>query len=131
MKNERNLPEKKSALIDASRQRLQALVDRDWLLLGGLLHPSLCYTHASGSTQDYDTYLEKLRQGIRYRTAQSDIETATVHTEVGVVTGLLDVDLTRVDGSEYRARSRITEVWLWDGNNWLLSAFQSTALRDS
>lgn len=117
-----------SSLIAASKLRLRVLLTRDWLLLKKLLHPSLRYIHATGVTQDYDTYLGSLKQGNRYRTAESNIESVYIHGDLGVIAGSLSIYVQRVDGSEYCGRSKITEIWHWNGNSWLLSSFQSTAI---
>lgn len=115
--------------IALSRSRLRGLVRGDWDAISNLVHPDLHYIHASGETQDQQTYLSYLRQNVNYISAESDIESTQIYTDSFTLVGTLKLHLKRLDGSEYRGLSRFTEIWRMDGGRWKLVVFQSTLIK--
>ena len=115
-------------LLALETQRYQAIVQSDIEFLDTLLDDRLIFTHASGKVDNKDSFFGSLTSGnLDYRTI--DIEDAEVrmYESCGVVTGKSHLEIN-VRGEDRRLSLRFTTVWVQQGNDWKVVAYQSTLI---
>lgn len=127
------------ALKLASLTRAEATHQLDLATLDALYDAELCYTHATGKEHNKAEYMAFLQNGSTYPKVDMAIEHISADNQLGVVTGELNIEVLRLDGTVYQGRSRVTEIWKWvessgtkgssgTEGSWKLWRFQSTKL---
>jgi hypothetical protein len=111
-----------ATLIAADDARLAAMLGADIDALDALFADELVFVHTRGRREDKAAYLESLRSGrLRYRSLTRTSIDARVVGEVGILTGMLAMEVTAHDAVR-SADARFMTVWLWRNGRWVLLA---------
>lgn len=118
-----------AAVRAAEQKRCAAMLANDVAALGALLDPRLQFHHATGAIDGKDAYLAKMTAGhIEYVAIRWDEELVTpLAPEAALLTGRMTTDV-RVEGVGKQLNNRVITVWVRDGREWRLVAFQSTPI---
>ena len=112
--------------LQAERARAEALVARDAAALAALLHPDLCYVHATGIRHDRDGTLQTLQTGPRFLEVVLTPEQVLDLPEGAALSGRLFMRLQREGEAVVEAHSWVSALWLRGADGWRLRLFQST-----
>ncbi len=119
---------REAALRTAEMQRFQAQVDVNTKVLDQLLDDALEYSHSNGELDTKASFIESLTSGRRdYVTTAATIETVRIFGDVAIIRGRAKV--TVADGGQSRDLDLgYTDIWLWKGNRWQMTAWRSARL---
>lgn len=107
-------------------QRFEAMVKGDVAALDGLLSNDLTYTHSNGTVETKRQFLDSIASKIlEYRFIDAKDVQVRVHGDAAIVTGRASVKLA-ARGQETDLPLRFTAVYLREGGEWKLAAWQST-----
>jgi ketosteroid isomerase-like protein len=112
---------------DAEARRYAAMIANDRKALDALLADDLVYTHSTAAKETKTEFVERLSSGLRYKAITSREQTIRVFGDVGLVNGLNRMDVER-KGEPVTFDIRFLAVYVRDGGNWRMSAWQSTRL---
>lgn len=112
--------------LDEARQ--QATLSKDIDAVAGILGATLRYVHGSGTDEDRDLYLQRLREGfydyrglkVSRREFRRFGDTVLVHGDIAIH--------VFVQGNEKRFDSRYLQIWANESGAWRMVAWQSTPL---
>jgi ketosteroid isomerase-like protein len=118
--------------LDADRWFFDALLGADVAALDAVLAPEfLIVDVAAGAVTDRDAFIEFVASGaVRFTTIDSFPDEAVVRRfdNVTIVVGRTEMTFTMPDGTEVRAASRYTHVFVSSGGRWRLVSAQGTAI---
>ncbi len=113
-------------VLEVSRRRGAALVDRAFDALGEMLAEELRYTHATGVVHDRAGYLEFVRERLQFDSVRLDVASIGLDEQLAIVCGTLHQTIRRRGETEPVALvSSVVEVWKRQ-DTWQLVVFQST-----
>ena len=113
-------------VLEVSRRRGVALVERAYDSLADMLADELRYTHATGVTHDRAGYLEFVRERLQFDAVRLEVTSIGLDQEMAVVCGTLNQTIRRRGETEaVDLTSAVTEVWI-RRKGWQLAVFQST-----
>ena len=105
--------------------RSRALTQQDHERLEGLCHPQLRYTHSTGFTDTYDTYLERCRSGYyAYRAIDCTVQ-AACHVGDTLLVEEQMLAQVEIDGSPRDVDTRALSVWVREDANWRLVGYHA------
>lgn len=111
-------------------RRYTAVVEGDFATFAALAHPELAYTHSDGTLDSLSSYLDKCASGFYvYHRIEHPIERIVVVGDSAVVIGEMHADLT-AGGIHKRLANRCLAVWVREGEEWKLLAYQPTVIPD-
>lgn len=118
-----------AAVLAAEQRRCAAMLQNSADALEPLLDPRLHFSHATGVVDDKPTLLAKIASGRILYTgiAWSEDRVIELADNAAILAGRMTTDVT-VEGTEKRLNNRVITVWTKSGEDWLLTAFQSTPL---
>jgi hypothetical protein len=115
-------------VLDAERQRVDALARDDHAALARLLHADLSYTHSNGAVDDKPAFLASLTSGrVKYRSLQHADQRVRLYGDTALLTGTSQVQVV-VNGNNLPLKLRFTMLYVQEGGTWQLAAWQSTRL---
>lgn len=111
----------------AERTRTEALKRQDTASLERLLAPDYIYIHASGRSEDKDTYLRAIGSGAFQWTGFHHVDTIVrpVAADTALMYGFVHATKQQA-GEERTLLFRSVSVWVRDGDEWKLT-FQQNA----
>lgn len=113
-------------VLEASRRRGVALVDRAYDSLADMLADELRYTHATGVTHDRASYLEFVRERLQFEAVNLEVASIGLDEKMAVLCGTLNQTIRRRGETQsVDLTSTVTEVWI-RRKGWQLAVFQST-----
>lgn len=112
--------------LDEARQ--QATLSKDIDSVAGIIGATLRYVHGSGTDEDRDLYLQRLREGfydyrglkVSRREFRRFGDTVLVHGDIAIH--------VFVQGNEKQFDSRYLQIWANESGAWRMVAWQSTPL---
>jgi ketosteroid isomerase-like protein len=114
---------------DLEDRRYAAMVDADLDTLDDLLSDDVIYTHSDASVDTKKSYLDMLRsEELVYLDVEHTTDLVLTRPGVAIVTGTMSGSI-RMHGAEKTLNSRVAAVWVTDGGQWRLAAFQPTPIR--
>jgi hypothetical protein len=122
---------REAALRAAELARFEANVNADAKVLGELLDDGLEYVHSNGELDSKQSFIESLTTGRRdYAKTDASIESVRFFGDVAIIRGKARV--TVIDaGTSRDLHIGYTDVWVWKGNHWRMTAWRSARLPDS
>ncbi|MEZ5660121.1 MAG: nuclear transport factor 2 family protein [Burkholderiaceae bacterium] len=112
--------------LDEARQRATLAKDID--SVAGIIGATLRYVHGSGTDEDRDLYLQRLREGFYdYRGLKVSRREFRRFGETVLVHGDIAIHVV-VNGNEKNFVSRYLQVWADEGGAWQMIAWQSTPM---
>ena len=121
-----------TALRSAETTRFEAQVNADAKVLGQLLDDGLEYTHSNGDLDTKTSFIDSLVTGTRdYISSTATIETVRIFGDVGVIRGKAKVTVGGKDRQPQDLHIGYTDIWLWKGGRWQMTAWRSVRLPDS
>lgn len=115
-------------VLRAERERVAALVADDFAALDRLLSPALNYGHSSGVAETKAEYLDALRSGrLKYKSLEHSSPSVRIHGDTAIMQGTSKVRAVS-GGVESTVNLRFLLVYIRDGGQWRLAAWQSTRL---
>jgi ketosteroid isomerase-like protein len=107
-------------------RRYQAMTDADVATLRELFSPSLVYTHSDASSDGKQSYLDRIATGdLDYGPIDHPETSVVVHGDCAIVVGDMRGEV-HIGGQLRALNSRALAVWVREGDNWLLLAWQPT-----
>jgi ketosteroid isomerase-like protein len=107
-------------------RRYQAMTDGDVDTLAELFSPGLLYSHSDATTDSKQSYLDRLASGyFDYGPMEHPEHSVLVRGDCAVVLHDMRGEVL-VEGKTRVLNSRALDVWVKDGERWLLLAFQPT-----
>ena len=115
-------------IIDLDRQRMNAMGQKDIATLNALLSDDLIYTHSSARLDTKKSLIEAMESGKTVYTAvvPSDVKAQDLGTAV-VLTGVARIHVLS-NGKPNSFGVRFTDVYVDNGGQWQMVAWQSTRL---
>jgi hypothetical protein len=115
-------------IIDLDRQRMNAMGQKDIATLNALLSDDLIYTHSSARLDTKKSLVEAMESGKTVYTAvvPSDVKAQDLGTAV-VLTGVARIHVLS-NGKPNSFGVRFTDVYVNNGGQWQMVAWQSTRL---
>lgn len=116
-------------LLDLESHLTKAQLQSDWQSLEKLLSINLIYIHSNGYVDNFNSYLEKIKnriieyQHIDFQT-QSIIKTQGVAIKHSIMSGS-----ALVLGRPKLLHNQVVTTWVAQDDNWKLHAFQSTEIK--
>jgi len=108
--------------------RYQAMIAGDLEALSRLLSDRLTYTHSTALTESKTEYLASVAKGVfRYRDIKVSEREIREAAGAVLVTGRITIDIL-IDGQPKLLQSRFLNVWVEEGGDWRMIAWQSTPL---
>ncbi|MBP0590430.1 nuclear transport factor 2 family protein [Paraburkholderia sp. LEh10] len=119
-----------SRLFELERQRCRALTDGHTDKLARLLSPKLSHVHATGRVENLDQYLRYVSERAEFLQMQRSNLQLDVEPGFAVMTGGQSavLRLKPDDGRIRRLEAWVTQLWVLEGKDWRLRAFQATPL---
>lgn len=106
----------------------EAQLSCDWNALSEMLSKNLIYIHSNAYVDNYETYLEKIKNKIlQYQTIEIITQALQLHNEMAIKTSVLRGSVL-VLGNEKQLNNYTTTVWVKEDEKWRLSLLQSTAI---
>jgi ketosteroid isomerase-like protein len=110
-------------------ERCRAMTSADLAALDRLLSDDLIWTHSSGNVDSKKELLAKIESGeSQYLAMRREDERYVISDDAAVASGVV-IQAVRLGGVERSLRSRYTNVWFREGEDWRVVAWQSTAAR--
>ncbi|MEZ5650816.1 MAG: nuclear transport factor 2 family protein [Burkholderiaceae bacterium] len=108
--------------------RVRATLDKDFDAVAGVIGETLRYVHGSGTDEDRDLYMQRLREGfydyrglkVARREFRRFGQTVLVHGDIAIH--------VFVKGSERDFVSRYLQIWAEQNGEWKMVAWQSTPM---
>lgn len=120
-----DLAERIAALEDA---RYRAMIAGDPKELGRYLSDRLTYTHSTALTESKAEYLASVAKGVfKYRDIKISERRIRAAGGAALVTGRITIDIL-IDGQPKLLQSRFLNVWVEEGGDWRMIAWQSTPI---
>jgi ketosteroid isomerase-like protein len=114
-----------AALEDA---RYRAMIAGDLKELGRYLSDRLTYTHSTALTEGKAEYLASVAKGVfKYRDIKISERQVRAAGDAALVTGRITIDIL-IDGQPKLLQSRFLNVWVEEGGDWRMIAWQSTPI---
>ena len=115
-------------IIDLDRQRMNAMGQKDIATLNALLSDDLIYTHSSARLDTKKSLVEAMESGKTVYTAvvPSDVKAQDLGSAV-VLTGVARIHVLS-NGKPNNFGVRFTDVYVNNGGQWQMVAWQSTRL---
>jgi len=106
----------------------EAQLNCDWNVLSEMLSKNLIYIHSNAYVDNYETYLEKIKNKIlQYQKIEISTQALQLHNEIAIKTSLVR-GAVLVLGNEKRLNNYTTTIWVKENGKWRPSLFQSTAI---
>jgi hypothetical protein len=117
-------------VIDLDRKRMHAMAQKDITTLNALLSDDLIYTHSTARLDTKKSLIEAMESG---KTVYTAVEPADVKAQdlgnAVVLTGSARIGVIS-NGNPMNFRVRFTDVYVNNGGQWQMVAWQSTRLPD-
>lgn len=105
-----------------------ALLKKDTIQLKQLLHQKLTYGHSNGWVQNKQDMVADFVSGkIEYRTIEATNAAIVWENNIASVRNEAEVEGT-VNGTAFKMKLHIVQVWVWKQKKWLLLSRQSVKL---
>jgi hypothetical protein len=105
-----------------------ALLKKDTVQLKQLLHNKLTYGHSNGWVQNKQDMVADFVSGkIEYRTIEATKAAIVWENNIASVRNESEVEGT-VNGTAFKMKLHIVQVWVWKQKKWLLLSRQSVKL---
>ena len=117
-------------IIELDRKRMDAMTKKDIATLNALLSDDLVYTHSSARLDTKQSLIGAMESGTTVYTAvePSDVKAQDFGDTV-VLTGAARISVTS-NGNPINFGVRFTDVYVHQGGQWQMVAWQSTRLPD-
>jgi ketosteroid isomerase-like protein len=120
-----DLAERVAALEDA---RYRAMIAGDLEGLARYLSDRLTYTHSNALVESKAEYLASVGKGVfKYRDIKIAERQIRAASGAMLVTGRITIDIL-LDGQPKMLQSRFLNVWVEEGGDWRMIAWQSTPI---
>lgn len=107
-------------------RRLEAMIDVDTVFLDHVLSDDLVYTHSNGTTQSKTELMDALvLQRFDYRSIVPQEWVVRVYGDAAIITGAVELEIV-VGKNTIRTSLLFTDVYVREGDDWRLVAYQST-----
>ena len=115
-------------IIDLDRKRMNAMAQKDIATLNALLSDDLVYTHSTARLDTKKSLIEAMESGRTVYTAvePSDVKAQDLGTAVAL-TGAARIHVIS-NGNPISFSVRFTDVYVNNGGQWQMVAWQSTRL---
>jgi hypothetical protein len=121
-----NTPSARIAALEDARYR--AMVAGDVAGLGRFLSDRLTYTHSTALTESKSEYLASVGKGVfKYRDIKVSERQLREAAGAVLVTGRITIDIL-IGGQPKLLQSRFLNVWVEEGGDWRMIAWQSTPI---
>ena len=117
-------------IIELDRQRMAAMGKKDIATLNAVISDNLVYTHSSARLDTKQSLIGAMESGATVYTSvvPSDVVAQDLGTAV-VLTGVARISVTS-NGNPLNFGVRFTDVYVNNGGQWQMVAWQSTRLPD-
>ena len=118
-------------VLRADERRFDAMRKEDFAALEACLADDLTYVHSTARLESKSEHVGNLKAGKpHYRGIAPRDRKARVNGNVGIVNGISDMHVER-DGKEQRFTVRYLAVYVKQGSDWRMTAWQSTKVPDA
>jgi 2-polyprenyl-6-methoxyphenol hydroxylase-like FAD-dependent oxidoreductase/ketosteroid isomerase-like protein len=109
------------------RQRIQALLSKDWEALGSLLTDNLVHIHANGTIEDKATYIATMSNKFEVLSVDRPSLDVRIFGESAIVTGPLNQGVRMMQtGAIVQLQAVATQIWVKRPEGWAQCGFQAT-----
>lgn len=116
------------AVADVERQRFSAQVSKDYAVLEKVLANDLTYTHSNGNSDGKQSYIQSIRDGkSKYDAIDVEELKVRVYGKTAVINGVCMIKAMN-NGETINTHLRYTDVYVRNGNQWQMVAWQSIRL---
>jgi len=116
-------------VLQAERQRCEALENDDFATLRALISADIIHTHTRGNTDDFDSFFYHIQNRIEFVQCRRGPLTVRIIGNVAIMTGpMQNVVRLRGDSDDIKVLAQVMQAWEWRGDRWQLLAFQATTV---
>ncbi len=117
------------AVSDAEKQRFDAQVKKDYAVLDRVLANDLVYTHSSGNVDGKQAYIQSIRDGkSKYDAIDVQEQKVRVYGNTAIINGVCLIKAMN-NGETINTRLRYTDVYVKNGGQWQMAAWQSLRMQ--
>jgi ketosteroid isomerase-like protein len=117
-------------VLQADERRFEAMRKQDWSALDAALADDLTYVHSTARVETKAEHIGNLKAGKpNYRGIAPRDRKARVNGNVGIVNGVSEMHVEN-GGKEQKFTVRYLAVYTKTGNDWRMTAWQSTRVPD-
>ncbi len=114
-------------VVTAEAGRRRALVARDFGALDRLFAPDLVHIHSTGVRHDKPALLEHIRTTVIFLSVErADLSVLPLSGAALMVGRMTNVVRLASGGEPLTVNAHVTQLWLRDGDDWVLRNFQAT-----
>ena len=118
-------PSPESAVLDADRERIGAMVAGDQAWLSRILHEDLVYTHSNGVVDSRESLITSLASGgLDYRSIAPSDREVVLHRDTAILSATARI-VVRAGEQQLVLDSAYTAVYMRD-DGWRLVAYHSS-----
>jgi ketosteroid isomerase-like protein len=118
-------------VLQADDRRFDAMRKEDWAALDATLADDLVYVHSTARVESKAEHIANLKGGKpHYRGIAPRERKARVNGNVGIVNGVSEMHVENA-GKENRFTIRYLAIYVKSGQNWRMTAWQSTKVPDA
>lgn len=116
------------AVADTERQRFEAQVSKNYAVLDQVLANDMVYTHSNGNSDSKQSYIQSIRDGkSKYDAIDVQDLKVRVYGKTAVINGVCLIKANS-NGETINTRLRYTDVYVRNGKQWQMVAWQSIRL---
>ena len=121
-----------NGVLQAEQSRCQALENDDFVALKALISPDVTHTHAKGNIDNFESYLHNIQKKIKFVECKRGPLSVRILGPIAIMMGPMQ-NLVRLRGESenIETSAQVMQVWEWQGDRWLLLAFQATPVRQN
>ena len=113
-------------LIDLERQRADALIRRDAVVLDALWPADLMHIHSTGQVMGKDELMRYVLETLQFLQLERSELTVQIYGDAALMTGRQRARMQRADKPEpVNAESWVTQLWVKRPGGWVQSHFHS------
>jgi type III secretory pathway component EscU len=118
----------KTEIILLEKQLRDAQKNGDYTVLAKILSKKLIYIHSTAYLDNYDSYLEKIKNKILvYKSIDAMIKEIQMSSEVAILLSHMTGEV-EVLSKPVLMNSLVTTIWIKENKLWSLYGFQSTKI---
>ncbi|WP_420148312.1 nuclear transport factor 2 family protein [Spirosoma sp.] len=123
-----SLSAEEKAVLAIEKQRFDAQVKKDYATLERVLADDLIYTHSNANTDTKKSFIQSIRDGkSRYDAVKIEQQNVRIYGHTAVINGTCMIKAMN-NGQSINTHIKYTDVYVRNGNQWQLVAWQSLKL---
>jgi hypothetical protein len=127
----RNQTNDVNGVLWAEQCRCRALESDDFATLKELISPDIVHVHARGNLDNFDSYFQYIQHRLKFIECKRGPISVRKMGAIALMTGPMHNRVhLRGEDQDIKTSAQVMQVWEWQGDRWLLLAFQATPVQE-